>query len=247
MDETGKCKLFPDTDPRYPLCHIQVAMHLGIPVFRSDEAAENLRRTKALIATYRELGITLLTKGEEKEPFTEDDVTPELIAEHEGQQSNFGKHTPASFDDHLLDIVASQTGKPRVTRIHIRKETPRIGYPIDVYQEIDDKTGAERRRVEVYLDGRHLWVTANYEGTGETEKDDTRYPGLGILNDRPGQRAWTISEPLFEEMWERATDESCGWATGADVCPNDHTEGSPFCPVHAELARRMFPRLFETA
>lgn len=244
-------KLIPDMNPRYPLCHIAIAVHLGIPVFLAKDADENLRRVKALVKTHRELGVHLLTRDDKV--VTEDDINPEMIAAHEGQKTNLGTYTAADFDDHLLDIIASRTGKPRVSYVHIRKHTPRVGYPVDIYQEIDDKSGEELRRVEVFLDGQHLWVEDNFTGTGETDKDDTRFDGLVILNARPGQTAKMISEDDFGLLWGDATDESCCWIevlyenVTPDFCADEQTRGSAYCAKHHEIAKMMFPRLFETA
>lgn len=239
----------PKFDRERPFTFLGFAVHLGIPVWREEDVEENLRRVRRLLQVYIDHDKPLLML-ESGEPFTPEQVTPELIAQHTGAVVNCGTHTPASFDDHMLDVIASITGIPRLSYYRIRKHNPMLGRPCDIYQEVCDKTDEERRRVEVYLDGGMLWVEDNYEGTGETGSDWGHFPGLYILNERPGQTATQIDADTFEVLWEKATRAKCLWTifTGPDTvkdCPAHRLEGMAFCAEHTRQARAMFPRLFE--
>lgn len=256
--ESIELKIFADVAPWLPLTHVAIATHLGIYHYTEANADENLRRAKRFFEVYYDNGKVLLEKkGPDGEmvPFTPEDVTSELIRAHLGQTVALGTHTAESFDDHMLDVVASLTGKPRMSWYHLRRQTPRVNFPTDIYQEVNDKDGSERRRVEVYLDGRHLWVEDNYEGTGEVEKDDTAFPGLDVVNARPGWSAGPLDEAEFETLWSVATEDTCRWLEQGDMAKDDYgqtcslerAEGQPFCTGHLDLASVVFPRLFETA
>jgi hypothetical protein len=251
MRTVSTARIMPDPDPDYPLCWLPIASHLGIAEFREDNAEENLRRVKRFVEVFS--GDHALLCLKDGAAMTPDDITRELIAQHLGQQPGLGSHSAESFDDHMLDVVASITGVPRHSFVHLHRATVLMDRPCDIYQEVRDKDGEELRRVEVYADGRHLWVAGNWEGTGETEKEDTHFPGLAVLNDRRnGLHAELVDGERFEKLWVEATSERCGWIGEADYdadqhyerCSADREENSAFCGGHSEQVQMMFPRMF---
>ncbi|WP_159401634.1 DUF6881 domain-containing protein [Streptomyces sp. NRRL F-5053] len=252
MTNESADKIMPAINPRLPLCHIAIGMHLGITHYREDNAEENLRRAKKFFQTWEELGINLLRK-DDGTPFTAEDVTPAFIAAHLGQRVDFGAHSPESFDDHMLDIIAAQTGKPRISWYHLRAATPCRDSPCDIYQEVNDKGGSERRRVEVYLDGRHRWLEDEYDGNGRTDWDHATFPGLDQANSRPGWSAEAIDEAAFEHLWQTAQDDFCrylesappGNGRDAEHCRLAAVDDTAFCAHHLDLMKTITPRLFD--
>ncbi|MGW3153794.1 DUF6881 domain-containing protein [Streptomyces sp. NPDC001089] len=247
----------------FPLCHFVIASHLGITQYTEANAAECLRRARAFFALYDRIGRPLLTFGDDR-PFTADDVTEDFIRHHLGQRVDLGGKTDEAFDEHLLNVEASLTGKPRISYRSITfLGHSRPDRPFRIVQEIQDQYRSESRRVEIYPDGTLLWREDGEMGTGPAEHEYTEtedVPGLVIINDRTNQRGDTITAEEFERLWERAVSNGCGWITDlltpevADALGTDRetycTAGRaedgqwPFCTEHLELARRMFPAVF---
>ncbi|PNE43403.1 DUF6881 domain-containing protein [Streptomyces noursei] len=229
--------VFPDVDPELPLTHPAIAMHLGIAKFTEGNVSEVLRRVVRLNEVFGFYPSEAITEG--------------LVRRHIGQSLNWGLTQPEEFDEKITDIeYEHRHGKPRVVFVHIRIERPRPDQPCDIYQDIIQKSGEESRRVEVYEDGRHLWVEGNDDGTGRTDWEEAyAFPGLVILNARHGQIAKFIDESRFEKLWTRATSLDCAWIReGGHPCARQRDEEAhPWCGEHMGIARVLFPRLFEDA
>ncbi|MGW0881345.1 hypothetical protein [Streptomyces sp. NPDC002671] len=67
---------------------------------------------------------------------------------------SFGVRTPDKFDEHLLNIRSSLTGILRHSyrRITFLGLTRPNQHPFQIFQEIDDRSRSEARRVEIYTD-----------------------------------------------------------------------------------------------
>ncbi|WP_424863055.1 DUF6881 domain-containing protein [Streptomyces sp. MMS24-I29] len=144
---------------------------------------------------------------------------------------------------------------------HVPRSRRSNQHPFQIFQEIDDRYRSEARRVETYTDGTLLWREDGYHGLGAAETEYTEsedIPGLGIINDRPNQRAESVSAAEFETLFERARGGTCvwivDWAERTDeetdpalYCGQDQAEDAPYCWWHMRFARRMLPSLFPTA
>jgi hypothetical protein len=138
-----------ESDSKFPLTHMAIAVHLGITEYKEDNVKECKRRAKAFIALYERLGKPLLYLGNGLS-FKADYVNDAFIRLHLGQRVNFGYRTAEQFDEHLLNIEASLTDTPRMSyRLITFLGAPRLGKPYRIYQEIDDLHRSESRRVEV--------------------------------------------------------------------------------------------------
>jgi hypothetical protein len=140
----------------------------------------------------------------------------------------------------------------------------RLKEPWAVYQEIDDHTDTEIRRVERYPDGRMLWhlddggfepVTATKEWVPATE-----IPLLSVANSAAFRQATEVPAEEFERLFAAARREGCKWivdlASSGEWQMLDETEsvycggtdltddGSAFCTEHREVASRVVPALF---
>ncbi|MFC4498455.1 MULTISPECIES: hypothetical protein [Streptomyces] len=192
---------------------------------------------------------------------TERKVSREELEGHIGLKINAGEMDRAEFDEKIAELrYYREHNRPRPLFVHLRRTSlHRLDQPCDIYQYVHRKDGEEQQRVEVYPDGRLLWVEGNYDGTGEIDWDYATFRGLEAHNARPGWEAEFVEEEMFQRLWERARADLCGWVeelkgtkewstideTESVYCTQPRNDaGSAFCVEHYEMARRMFPRLF---
>ncbi|MFV0135574.1 DUF6881 domain-containing protein [Streptomyces sp. HMX87] len=251
----------------YPLAEFVIAALLGIDEFTEDNEEECLRRTKAVFELYDQLGIPLVYFKDET-PFAARYVNRALIRRHRGQRTDHRWKTPEEFDKHLKLTKATRTGKLSRSchRVLRTGSALRLEEPWVVYQEIDDHSDTEIRRVELYPDGRMLWHDddAFEPGTATKEWVETaEIPLLSVRNSAAFREVTEVPAEEFEKLWNAARKEGCKWPvdlraprpwltieqTETVYCAETQTtdDGSAFCTEHREMAGRVFPALFHRA
>jgi hypothetical protein len=224
----------------YPIVFPAVAAHVQMRHVTEDNWPELQRRVAAIEDLYG-----LMYKDAEGQLISV--ATEEECRRTIGQTMNWGDITAAQFDEYMeCKRIEKAGGFPGVWR-HFVRDTPQLGYPVEVYIENERKDDQEeRRRVLVYPDG-----SMEYGWHGLTAEDGEEFdPKFASTKHTP---KWWTEKPLtqarFEEIWTLAEDGNCTWVTGdADGVQRcgDIAEGG-LCDEHRAAAHASLPYLVPAA